>query len=79
MAQQLLNSYTKRSPQILINSEVPAQIQEGHLTRFAIHALASYQAIGVITFARGRVIGMSSTDVHDAKIAQFEKIRNRVC
>jgi hypothetical protein len=29
--------------------------------------LASHQAIGVITFARGRVVGMSSTDIHDAK------------
>jgi hypothetical protein len=67
VVQQLLNSYAQRSPQILINSEVSSQTQEGHLPRFSIHALASHQAIGVVTFARGGVVGMSSTDRQNAK------------
>jgi hypothetical protein len=52
---------------------MPTQVQEGYLPRFSIHALASHQAIGVVTFARGRVVGMSSSDIHDAKNSAVSK------
>ena len=41
-------------------------LSEGRLARFPIHTLAGHQAVGVIAFARGRVVGMGSTDIHDA-------------
>ena len=66
----MMNRRTQCRPMVLLNSEVPSQVQQRGLARTAADPLALDQSIGEIAFAGGGIVGVSATYIHAAKITQ---------
>ena len=60
---------------VLLNSEVPPQVQQRGLARTAADPLALDQSIGEVAFAGGGIVGVGATYIHAAKIAQTGRAR----
>jgi len=60
----------QRWPIVLLNGEVPPQVQHCGLARIAADSFALHQPVGVVAFAGGGIVGVGASAIHAEKIAQ---------